>query len=90
MTDHAATTIRLGPDLMDRLRVAALVCDRPASRIIREAVSEHLLALEKSPEYKRRRAALIIATTPVEAETRARRTKLAAAAPVPPAEEGNL
>lgn len=88
MTDHSATTIRLGPDLMDRLRMAALVCDRPAVRIVREAVAQHLLALEKSPEYKRRRADLIIASTPVETATRARRTRLAAAPPVPPAEEG--
>lgn len=88
MTDHAATTIRLGPDLMDRLRVAALVCDRPAARIVREALDQHLLALEKSPEYKRRRAALIIATTPAEGKAPARRIRLAAVPAVRSAEEG--
>lgn len=82
-------TIRLDPQLADRLRVAALVTDTSSVELVRNALDGHLTDLEKSAVYKRRRADLIIATTPVETKP-ARRARLAAAPPVPPAEEGNL
>lgn len=57
--------VRLSADLDDRLKVAALVTDQTSAAIVRAALEAHLLELEKSAAYKKRRAELIIATTPV-------------------------
>ncbi len=83
MTEQALT-VRLDTTLFDRLRVAALVCDTTSADLLRTALEHHLTDIERSSAYKRRRADLIIATTPVEAKPPRRGTKAAMTAAPPP------
>jgi predicted transcriptional regulator len=51
-TNPKALTIRLDPDLAERLQTVASVDDRPVSEVIRAAITEHIQGRQADDTFR--------------------------------------